>query len=92
MDAIEKVLTNLMESMHKHMAKGHGAKKVEVSAELEKAGEVEEPKVEEKKEVKKELSAFDKFLMDSRPRNQDKRVSVHMRGPKTPSKEVKKKK
>lgn len=66
MDAFEKVLNGLIDSMHKHMAKGNGEKKVSVAKELEKVSEVEEKKEEPKAEEKKESSAFDKFLMQAR--------------------------
>lgn len=63
MDTIEKVLNGLIDSMHKHIAKGNGEKKVSVAVELEKAKEIED---EPKKEEKREPSAFDKFLQQAR--------------------------
>ena len=59
MDAVEKILTNLIDSMHKHMAKGNGAKKIDVEVEIEKASDSVETKP-------REATAFDKFLQSER--------------------------
>lgn len=87
-DHVEKVLNSLIDSMHKHMAKGNGEKKVSVSTEIAKAAEVEEPK----KEVKREPSAFDKFLEQAKA-NKPKPKGTEMNfSSKKQTKDLKKKK
>ena len=87
-DHVEKVLNSLIDSMHKHMAKGNGEKKVSVAKELEKIAEVEEPKKEEKREP----SAFDKFLEQAKA-NRPKPKGTEMNfSTKKQIKDIKKKK
>lgn len=88
-DPIEKVLNGLIDSMHKHMAKGNGQKKVSVSSEIAKIEE-EEPK----KEIKREPTAFDKFLEQAkanRPKPKGTEMNFSSKNVKQ-TKEVKKKK
>lgn len=76
MDTTEKVLTNLIDSMHKHMATGHGKKKIDASKELQKAATKADTKDEPLTE--REETFFDKFLKSSvRPKNKRK-VEVAM--------------
>lgn len=74
MDATEKVLNNLIDSMHKYIAKGHGDKKLNASKELSKAAEVEE--VKEKPE-QEEPSLFTKMLQQAKD-NKKKSNRVEM--------------
>jgi hypothetical protein len=75
MDAVEKVLTNLIDSMHKHIASGFGNKKVNAAKEIKKAAEVEGK--EDAKLEPAEESAFDKFLKSSvRPKKKQTEISM----------------
>lgn len=58
MDTIEKVLNSLIDSMHKHIAKGNGQKKVNLEKAIEASVDVA-PKA-------RELTEFDKFLIKAK--------------------------
>ncbi len=74
MDTTEKVLTNLIDSMHRHIATGHGKKKIDASKELQKAAD----KADVKDATPAEESFFEKFLKSSvQPKNRRK-VEVAM--------------
>ena len=87
-DMVEKVLNGLIDSMHKHMAKGNGEKKVSVATEIKKAVAVEEPKAE----VKREPSAFDKFLQQAKDAKPKPKANELNFSSKKQTKDIKKKK
>lgn len=71
MDAVEKVLNGLIDSMHKHIAKGNGEKKVDTKKEITQAvdkAEIPEEKVE---------TAFEQFLKLGK-KAKSKRVEMTM--------------
>lgn len=69
MDAVEKVLNGLIDSMHKHIAKGNGEKKVDTKKEITQAvdkAEIPEEKVE---------TVFEQFLKMSK-KTKSKRAEI----------------
>lgn len=88
MDAREKVLMSLIDTMHEQIAKGHGSQKVNPTKELAKAAESVE---EEAPAKEKQESLFDKFLKGSANRNKQKAVEMTMIATKaSPPKKAKK--
>jgi len=83
-DATEKVLNSLIDSMHKHMAKGNGEKKVdtkkEIAAAVEKA-DIPEEKVD---------TVFEAFLKLGKNKPKSHRVEMSMTKATPPKKKAKK--
>lgn len=83
-DAVEKVLNSLIDSMHKHMAKGNGEKKVDTKKEITTAVEkadIPEEKVE---------TVFDQFLKLGKNKPKSHRVEMAMTKATPPKKKAKK--
>jgi len=69
-DAVEKVLNSLIDSMHKHIAKGNGEKKIdtkkEITAAVDKA-DIPEEKVD---------TVFEAFLKMGKDKPKSNRVEI----------------
>lgn len=91
MDAMEKILNSLIDSMHAKMAAGKGKSKVDPKEEMEKASEEKaEPAKEQSTETEAPKSMFESWMASQKAKPTSTKAGIMITQKAVPSKKSKK--